>query len=76
MAIGSPAHESLRSLVSKRRVRLVSPDEAREAAESLLGYFRVLLEWDRKLRGAGSEFETGEVRGVATSNETAYPRAS
>lgn len=76
MEARASAVERVREFLSRRSGRIVSPDAAREAADNLLGLFRLLAEWDRRARQPAPEFENREVRGVECVPAPAYSPAA
>ncbi len=73
MSKPSPMVQRAQEFLSRKSGRPVCAEDARQAAEGLLGLFRLLLEWDEKARATSPEFENGKVRGVAPVAAAAYP---
>ena len=76
MSKPSPLVEHAQEFLSRKSGRPVCPEEARQAAEGLLGLFRLLREWNEKARATVPEFESSKVRGVAPVPCPAYPSAA
>ena len=72
----SPMVDRAQEFLSRKSGQEVRSESARQAAEGLLCYFRLLMEWEEKARSIGREFENGKVRGVAAVPCPAYPSAA